>query len=129
MVGILIDHDLIPGPVPARDDVVIVRSDVPVEIAKPEAFPVSTRKHEYVLRSKATSEASVRPRLIDMIVRIVGAAAMPDPLIVLGVNVRNVRMTRLVYGNVVLRGGGGLLASCRGRSVRSLGRLRRSRTV
>ena len=46
MVGVLVDHDLIASPVPAYDDVVIVRGDVPVEVVKPEAFPVSSRKVE-----------------------------------------------------------------------------------
>src|SRR5271157_767787 len=113
MIGVLVDHDLIASPVPARDDVVIVRGDVPVEIAKPEALPVSSRKHEYMLRSEAAAEASVCPWLIDVVMRIVGATVMSDPLIVLGVNVRNVRMTSLVHLNVVL--GRGLLTPCRGR--------------
>src|ERR1039458_7149487 len=96
MVGVLVDHDLIASPVPARDDVVIVRRDVPVEIVKPEAFPVSSRKVEYMLRSKATGEASVYPRLIEVVMRIAGPTIMSDPLIIRGVNVRNVRMTFLV---------------------------------
>jgi hypothetical protein len=46
---------------------------------------------------------------------------MPDPLIVLGMNVRNCRMTFLVHGDVVLSRGIGLL------SARRLGSLRGSR--
>src|ERR1017187_2161729 len=129
MVGVLVDHDLIASPVPARDDVVIVRRDVPVEIVKPEAFPVSSRKVEYMLRSKATGEASVYPRLIEVVMRIVGPTIMSDPLIIRGVNVRNVRMTFLVHGNVVLNRGIGLLTSCRGRSARRPGSLRGSGTA
>src|ERR1039458_383529 len=122
MVGVLVDHDLIASPVPARDD-------VPEKIAEPEAFPVSSRKHEYMLRSKATGEAPVCPRLIDVIMRIVGATIMSDPLIVLGMNVRNFRMTCLVHGNAVLGRGSGLLTPCRGGSARRLGSLRGSRTA
>ena len=118
MVRVLVDHDLIASPVPPRDDVVIVRGDAPVEIAKPEAFPVSSRKHEYMLRSKATGEASVCPRPIEVVMRIVSATSMSDPLIVLGVNVWNIRMTFLVHGNAVLGRSTGLLTSCRGRSLR-----------
>src|ERR1039458_26232 len=122
MVGVLVDHDLIASPVPARDD-------VPEKIAEPEAFPVSSRKHEYMLRSKATGEAPVCPRLIDVIMRIVGATIMSDPLIVLGMNVRNFRMTCLVHGNAVLSRGSGLLTPYRGGSARRLGSLRGSRTA
>src|ERR1019366_9219610 len=121
MVGVLVDHDLSASPVPARDDVVIVRRDVPVEIVKPEAFQVSSRKVEYMLRSKATGAASVCPRLIEVVMRIVGPTIMSDPLIIRGLNVRNVRMTFLVHGNVVLNRGIGLLTSCRPGSLRGSG--------
>src|ERR1035437_7296902 len=129
MVGVFVDHDLIASPVPALDDVVIVGGDIPVETAKPEAFPVSSRQHEDMLRSKATAEASVCPRLIDVVMRIAGATIVSDPLIVPGVNVRNFRMTLLVRGNVVLGRGSGLLASCGARSGRGPGSLRGSGTA
>src|ERR1035437_9192753 len=129
MIRVFVDHDLIASPVPVRDDVVIVRGDVPIEIAKPEAFPVSPREHEYMLRSKATAEASVSPRLIDVVMRIVGPAIMSDPLIVLGVNVRNFRVTFLVHGNAILGRGSGPLTLCRHRSARRLGSLRGSWTA
>src|ERR1039458_1036593 len=67
-----------------------------------------------MLRSKATSEASVCPRLSELVMRIVGTAVMSHPLIVIGVNVRKFRMTFLVCANAVLGNGGGLLPS-RGR--------------
>ena len=64
-----------------------------------------------MLRSEATGETSVCPRLIEVEMRIVGATIMSDPLIVLDVNVRDVRVTPLVHGNVVLDRGVGLLTS------------------
>jgi hypothetical protein len=112
MVGILIDYDLIAGPVPVRDDVVIERGDVPEEIAEPEALPVPSRKHEGMLRPKATGEASMCPRVIEVIIRIVGATTMSDPLIVLRVNVRNFRMTFLVRCNVIPGRGGRRALRC-----------------
>src|ERR1035438_1385912 len=115
MVGVLVDHDLIAAPIPAHHDVVVVRGDVPVEIIEPEALPVSPSKHEYMLRSKATGEASVCPRRIEVVMRVVGATIVSDPFVVLGVNVRNFRMTLLIRPNVVLRRRLGL-PSCRFRS-------------
>ena len=129
MIGVVVDHDLVASPVPALDDVVIVRGDIPVEIAEPEAFPVPSPKVESKLRSNTTGEMSVRPRLSEVVIRIVGATIMSDPFIVLGVNVRNVRMTWLVHGNVVPGRGSGLLTSCGGRSARRRGSPRRSRTA
>ena len=126
MVRIFVDHDLVSIPVPVRDDAVIERSDVPVEIAKPEAFPVSACKHEYMLRSKAAGEMSVGPWVIQVVMRIVRAGIMSHPFIVPGVNVRQVRMTFLVHMNAVLGHGSVLVPSDRGRGP---GRRRGSRTV
>ena len=81
-----------------------------------------------MLRSKAAGEASVRPRRIEMVMRVVGASTMSDPLIVLGVNVRNIRMTFLVHPNAVLGHRLGL-PSCRFRSARSPGSRRGSRAA
>lgn len=61
--------------------------------------------------------------------RVVGAAIVSDPLIVLGVDVRDFRMTFLVRGNTVLGCGTRLLASLRGRSSRRLGSVGGSRAV
>src|ERR1017187_9942507 len=101
MIRVVVDHDLVASPVPALNDVVIVRSDVPIEIAKPEAFAVSSHKVESKLRSNTTGEMSVCPRLSELVMRIVAATIMSDPFIVLDVNVRNVRVTLPVHGNVV----------------------------
>jgi hypothetical protein len=54
---------------------------------------------------------------------------MSDPFIVLDVNVRNVRVTLPVHGNVVPGRGIGLLTSCGGRSARRRGSPRGSRTA
>src|ERR1017187_2768195 len=77
-----------------------------------------------MLRSKATSEASMCPRLSELVMRIVGTAVMSHPLIAPGVNVRKCRMTFLVCADAVLGNGGGLLPPrARGGALR-LGGLR-----
>ena len=127
MVWILVDHDLIASPVPTRNDVEIVRGDIPVEIIEPEALRVSSRKHEYMLRSKTAAEMSVCPWLSEMVMRIGSATIVPNPFIVLRVNVRNVRMALLVHFHVIL--GRRLPGPGGGRSARRLGSPRGSRTV
>jgi hypothetical protein len=129
MVGVFVDHDLIANPVPISDDVVIVRGDVPVEIVKPKAFPVSAREPEYMLRSKAAGEAPMRPWLGDLVMRVAGSTVMSNPPVVPGVDVRNVRMTGPVHGNVVLGRGGGLVTAFGGGSPRRLGSRRWSGTA
>src|SRR5579862_246554 len=111
MIRILVDHHLIAVPVPACDDVVIVGRYVPINVPEPEAFAVSSAQHEDVLRAEAAAEASVRPGLIDMVMRIAGARIVAHPLIVVGVHVRKFRMTSLISGNAVL--GRGLLNASR----------------
>ena len=96
VVRIFVDHHLVSRPVPARDDAVVVRRDVPIVIPKPEPFPVSSAEHENMLWPETTGITSVRPRLFDAIVRVVPSAVMPHPLIVLGVNVWIFGMPRLV---------------------------------
>src|ERR1017187_2238573 len=128
MIGVFVDDNLIAAPIPAHHDVVIVRGDVPVEIVEPEAFPVSPSKHEHMLRSKAAGEVSMCPRRIEVEMRVLGATIMPDPFVVLGVNVRNFRMTLLIRPNAVLGHGRGL-PSCRFRSALSPGGRCGSRTA
>jgi hypothetical protein len=73
------------------------------------------------LRSEATGEASVRPRVIEVVMRIVGARIVSNPSIVPGIDVRNVGMTILIRFHVVLGRGGLLLASRRCGSSRGGG--------
>jgi hypothetical protein len=121
MVGVLVNDDLIATPVPVRDNVVIKCGDVPKEVPKPEAFPVSSHKQEW--RSKAACEAPVRPRVIEVVVRIVDACIVSDPSIVPGVDVRDVWVAFLVAVNTILGCSRVLLASG------SSGRPRGSRAV
>jgi len=114
MVRILVDDHLIACPIPVSDDIVIVGGDIPIVIAKPEAFPVSSSKREYMLRSKPTAEAPVRPWLRDVVMRIPASTIVAHPSIVPGIYMGNVRMTLSVDGNVVLVHGSSLPAAFRG---------------
>src|SRR5579872_147476 len=116
MVGIVIDDHLIATPVPTRDDVVVVRRNVPIEIIEPEAFAVSSAQNEHVLRSEAAAEASVRPGLIHTVMRIARARIVAHPLVVVGVHVRKFRMTSLIRRKAVLDRG--LLTARRCRCAR-----------
>jgi len=129
VIRVLVDHQLIASPVPVGDDVVIIRGDVPVVTAEPEAFAVSSPQDEYVLRSKTAAEVSVCPRLSQVVMRVVGAAIVSHPAVVFGVHVGHVRMALLVHSYVVLIRGPGLLSPRRGRCARRRGRSCRSGTA
>jgi hypothetical protein len=131
MVGVLVDHDPIAGPVPAGHDVVVEGGYVPVEGIEPETLRTASGQNEYVLRAEAAGEVPVCPRLIEVIMRVVRTAVMPDPLVVFGVNVGKLRVTFLVRRNVVL--GCSLAwrsdAGCRDRGSRGFGSFGGSRTA
>ena len=61
--------------------------------------------------------------------RIVAATIVSDPFVALDVHVRNVRMTRLVHGDVVLGGGCRLLGARRRGSPRGSGTAGRNMTT
>src|SRR5260370_24065224 len=66
-----------------------------------------------MLGAKAAREASAGPRVIHAVMRIVRAGIMSYPLIVPGVNMRQIRMTLLVHMYVVLGYSSVLVPSCR----------------
>jgi hypothetical protein len=78
-----------------------------------------------MLRSKATGEPPVCPRLRQVVMRIAGSTIVSNPSIVPGVDVRNAGMTRPVHCDVVLGRGIRLLSALSGRGSRWLGRSRR----
>ncbi len=57
---------------------------------------VTAAKPPDVLRADAATEAPVFPRMIEMIVGIVASGVVSDPLIPFGVDVRGLRMVRLI---------------------------------
>jgi hypothetical protein len=65
----------------------------------------------------------VCPRVIEVVMRIVGAGIVSDPSVVLGVDVGNVGVAFFIDGNEVRSPGGG------GRSLHRRARLRGSRTA
>jgi len=72
-------------------------------------------------RSKAAAEASVCKRLSHLVMRIVAATIVSHPFVALDVHVRNVRMTCLMHGDVVLGGRCRLLGARRRGSPRGSG--------
>lgn len=103
VVGILINHDLIPVPVPVIGEAVIVIDDAEVVAAEPETFSAPTLNAENMAAAKAAVEPSMFPRMIHVVVLIIAARVMPNPLII-RVNVGCVRVPRLVAEAAVFLG-------------------------
>jgi hypothetical protein len=108
VVGIFVDDDGIAVPEPIRGVVVIVGRHAEVEAAEPEAFAVSSAKTEHMAAAKAAIEAAVFPGMIDVIVGIVAAGIVANPLVIV-VDVRGFRVVGLIAegASILLRSGFG----------------------
>jgi len=101
MVWVIIDHDLVtlPNPVAAKAD--IGWGDAEIEAAKPKAARTAALNPKDVARAKTATEMPMLPRVVHTEVGIIAARFMSYPFAV-GVNVRNIRMSRLVVERVIL---------------------------
>ena len=116
VIGIFINHDLVRVPKPAIAKRDIIRSDAKVEATKPEAIRTASSQPPHMTAAKAASEVSMFPGMVEMVVNIIRASLMPDPLTV-GMNVGSVRVPVLIGKGTVLGGCRGI-ASHRSRTVR-----------
>src|ERR1700736_1963229 len=96
MVGIVIDHDVVSTPVPTAAITNIVGGNREEEAADAEALWATSPKSPNMAPTDGSGKMSVLPRPVDVIVRIGAAGVMPDPLVILGVNVRSLGMPGLV---------------------------------
>jgi hypothetical protein len=95
VVWIVIDHDVVVVPEPVVSVVVIVLRELEVEAANAEPFAIAATKAPDVLRANASREASVFPRMVQMIVGVPAARVVSHPNIIL-VNVRGLGMVGLI---------------------------------
>jgi hypothetical protein len=91
MIGVLVEHDIVLVPEPIIAVRIIVRSDAEVRATKKEALGPSAAEPEDVVGAKPKREASMLPRTIHMVVGIVAARIVSDPLAVF-VNVGRIGM-------------------------------------
>jgi len=96
VVRIRIDHDVIAIPQPVAARVVVVWRSLKKESAHVEALAIASAQPPNVLWPNRSSETSMLPGMIQMVVRIVPPCVVSHPAIVLRVNVRRLRMTFLI---------------------------------
>ena len=104
VIGIVVDDDFVGVPEPAIAEANIVRGNAKKEPAKPETVRTASPQAPAMARAEAAGEVSVLPRLIEMVMGIILAGVMPDPLIPF-IDVRNVRVAGLVTVIPVFLGG------------------------
>jgi hypothetical protein len=116
VIWILINHELVRIPEPVIAKAIVVWGNAKVEAAKPEALAVPSCKAKDMAGTEPAREVPMRPRMIEMVVRIITPGVMPDPLIA-RIDVRDVRVPGLVAIIAVFRGGASS-ASNRSRPMR-----------
>ena len=82
MVGIFIDHDVVAVPVPAIHVAKIVWRDTKEKAAETEAVGSSAMEMPHVAGAEAAGETAMFPRMVEVVVRIIAAGVMSDPLAV-----------------------------------------------
>lgn len=132
MVRIFVQNYLVSAPKPVIAEAIIWLGDTEIEAAKPETIPAPSLDPEGMTRAKASRKVSMLPGTIEVVLGIIGAGIVPDPLTV-RVNVGSVGMSGLVVVDAILwrvglwsSGGSrriilwmaGLLNSSRGRPAR-----------
>jgi hypothetical protein len=81
VVGIVVDDDIVAVPVPAVAEGYVIGGYPEVEAAEPEASRAAASQTPVMFGAKAAGEATVFPRVIEMIVRIVAAGVVAYPVI------------------------------------------------
>jgi hypothetical protein len=95
VVGIFVDDDVVAIPEPAVAKADVVRSDAEIEAAEPEAAGTASGQMPYVAGAETAGKVAVLPRMIEVVVGIVGTGIVADPFAV-GVNVGGVGMAFVV---------------------------------
>jgi len=115
VVGILVDDDLIRIPKPVVGESEIIRSDAEIKATEPEPRGATSGEVEDVAATKAASEPAVLPGMVEVVMGVIAAGIVADPLIV-GVDVGRVRMSASV-AEVGMFGGRVRIASERSGAV------------
>ena len=93
VVGIVIDDYVIRIPEPVVAVIVVIRRNGKKESAECKPFAVAAADPPDVMRANRSGEMPVLPGMVEMIVRVAASAIVSDPMVVLSMNVRSLRMS------------------------------------
>ncbi len=103
VIGIVVNDDVIRIPEPAVAETNIIRSHGEVEPTEPEAAGPSAYETPDVAAAETAGEVAMLPRMIQMVMRVVGAGVMAHPLFA-PIDVGSVGMSGLFAEVAVLLG-------------------------
>jgi hypothetical protein len=95
MVRIVVDYDLIVGPIPIVDVCKVKRGDAEVEAVKPKAVGASPANAPDMAAAEATGKAAMLPGMIEMVAGVVSSGIVSHPLPVV-MDVRSFGVVRLI---------------------------------
>ncbi len=99
MVGIVVNYDVVGIPVPVIAKGEIGGGDAPIKIVEPETVRSAPRKMPDMTAAEATVKVAMFKRTIEMVVDVVAAGVMADPLV--AVNVGDIGMA--VFIGIIAR--------------------------
>src|SRR5580693_308751 len=70
VVGIFVDHDVVPTPVPITAEAHIIRGDTEIEATEPKSARPASREMPDVSAAKTAGKTTVLKRMVHVIVRI-----------------------------------------------------------
>ena len=96
VVWIGVDYDIVGAPEPVAAVIIVVRGDIKVETAKPKTLPVPAFNPVNMSAAGFAAKSSMFPGMIEVVVGIVPAGVVPDPLVVSRMDVGRFGMPGLV---------------------------------
>ena len=73
VIGIVVDYDLVGGPIPVVTKTIVIGRHAEVEAAEPEALAVAAFDAPLMAAADAAGEAAMLPGMIEVIVRIIAS--------------------------------------------------------
>jgi hypothetical protein len=80
VVRIVIDNDIVAVPQPVVAEADVIRGNAEIEAAEPESVRTAATEMPNVTATEAAGKASVLPGMIEVVVRIIGAGVVANPL-------------------------------------------------
>lgn len=96
VVRIVIDDDVVAVPIPIAAITHIVGCNREEKAANAEAPRAAAAQSPYVAATDSSREATVLPRMVEVIMHVRSAGIVPDPTVVLGMHVWCLRMALFV---------------------------------
>jgi len=101
IIGIFVDDDVVRVPEPAVHEADVIGRDAPVPVVEPEAAGATAAEAPAMRGAKAAVPMAVLPGVVEVVMRVVGATIVTDPVV--AVDMGHIGVARLVGVVAVFR--------------------------